>query len=106
MFSANLSYWWATRDNWSADYQSTAGISLLGLLVIVGGFFLLITRQYPRALFDLVLGLTRWQYRVITYVALMRDEYPPFHLEQGGHDAGTSSPPSPVAEPDPLRSPV
>jgi hypothetical protein len=101
-FSANLSYWWATRDSWSAEYQSTAGISLLGLLVVVAGFFLLITRQYPRALFDLVLGLNRWQYRVITYVALMRDEYPPFHLDQGGRDTGAVGPQSPVIEPEPL----
>jgi hypothetical protein len=100
LFSANLSYWWATRDSWSANYQSGAGISLLGLLVIVGGFFLLITRQYPTALFDLVVGLDRWQYRVITYVALMRDEYPPFHLDQGGADPGAGGPAAPDTAPE------
>jgi hypothetical protein len=106
LFSANLSYWWATRGSWAPDYESTAGISILGLLVVVAGFFLLITREYPRALFDLVLGLNRWQYRVITYVALMRDEYPPFHLDQGGHDVGSSSAASPLVEPDPMHSGV
>src|SRR5687768_13498648 len=84
LFSANISYWWATRDSWSANYSSSVGISLLGLLVVIAGVLLLITLDYPRALFDLVLGLNRWQYRVITYVALMRDEYPPFRLDQGG----------------------
>ena len=102
LFTANLSYWWATRDSWLQNYQSTAGVSLLGLLVVIAGFFVLVTRDYPRPLFDLVLGLNRWQYRVITYVALMRDEYPPFHLDQGGRDSGTPGPASPKIEPAPV----
>ena len=56
---------------------------MLNLLVVLAGFFLLITRQYPRGLFDLLIGINRWLYRVLTYVALMHDEYPPFRLDQG-----------------------
>lgn len=105
-FSVNLPYWWAARDSWWVSYENAAGISLLGLLVVVAGFFLLITREYPGALFDLVLGLNRWQYRVITYVALMRDEYPPFHLDQGGHDAGPVGRGSPASKREPDRTGV
>ena len=35
---------------------------------------------------DLTIGINRWIYRVTTYVALMRDEYPPFQLDQGPHE--------------------
>ena len=86
LFTGNLPYWWATRDDLSSGYQSTAGISLLGLLVCVAGFFLLFTRTYPPALFDLTMGVNRWVYRVTAYVALMTDQYPPFRLEQGAHE--------------------
>jgi hypothetical protein len=63
-----------------------AGYSLLNLLVVLAGFFLLITRRYPSTLFGLLVGINRWLYRVVTYVALMRDGYPPFRLEQGAHE--------------------
>ena len=77
---------WVMRDGtW---VQEGVGISLLGLLVFIAGVILLFTGQYWRGLFDLVLGLNRWIYRVITYVALMRDEYPPFHLDMGPADPG------------------
>ena len=56
---------------------------MLNLIVVLAGFFLLITRRYPRSLFDLLMGINRWLYRVLVYVALMRDEYPPFRLDQG-----------------------
>jgi hypothetical protein len=48
-------------------------------------------------LFDLLVGLNRWVYRVIAYVALMADTYPPLRLDQGpagpGGVAPTPSPP-------------
>jgi hypothetical protein len=56
---------------------------MLNLIVVLAGFFLLITKRYPRSVFDLLMGINRWLYRVLVYVALMRDEYPPFRLDQG-----------------------
>ncbi|MEW1952327.1 DUF4389 domain-containing protein [Terrabacter sp. NPDC080008] len=65
---------------------------VLGLLVAIAGFSLLFTGRYPRALFDLVIGLNRWVYRVIAYAALMTDVYPPFQLDEGGPEVPLAPP--------------
>ena len=95
----------ATGDLTSGG-QPSSGFSLLNLLVVVAGAFLLITRQYPRCLFDLLVGINRWLYRTLAYVALMTDDYPPFRLDPGSdeptrpqmaHSAGTTVPDVAVA---------
>ncbi len=50
------------------------------VVVVVAWFAILFTAQYPRGMFDFVVGYTRWTYRVGVYTALLRDEYPPFTL--------------------------
>jgi hypothetical protein len=40
----------------------------------------------PRGLFDLVIGINRWSYRLVLYVALMTDRYPPSGLTGGRVD--------------------
>jgi hypothetical protein len=69
----------------SAAYALPFG-GLLGLLVIVAAVALLFTGRYPDGVYDFVMGLNRWVYRVIVYVSLMRDEYPPFRLDQGADE--------------------
>jgi hypothetical protein len=64
----------------------SSGAGLVNLLVLFAGVFLLFTAGYPVRLFDLVVGLDRWVLRVAAYAALMTDQYPPFALDQGGHE--------------------
>jgi Domain of unknown function (DUF4389) len=92
-----LTYPWAANDGWSgANASPLGGYSLLNLLVVLAGFFLLITRRYPAGLFDLLMGINRWIYRVLAYVALMCDEYPPFRLDPGAHEGDDLALPLPV----------
>ena len=56
---------------------------VIGVLVakIIAFFAVLFTGRYPRGIFDFVLGVLRWSWRVTAYVYLLRDEYPPFSLD-------------------------
>ncbi len=62
------------------------GYSVLNLLVVVAGFFLLVTGRYPEPLFEFLVGFSRWAYRVAAYIGLMTDVYPPFRLDVGGRE--------------------
>jgi len=51
----------------------------VGVVSFIAFWVILFTGQYPRGIFDFVVGLYRWQMRVNAYMVLLRDEYPPFN---------------------------
>ncbi len=53
---------------------------LISLLVFFAGVVLLFTGKHHKEIFDLVMSMNRWTYRVAGYAALMTDRYPPFRL--------------------------
>ncbi len=53
---------------------------LIIILAIIAAIALLFTGKYPKDIFKLVIGMNRWSYRVMAYVTLMTDAYPPFRL--------------------------
>ena len=49
--------------------------------VVIAWFAILLTGHYPRPLFDFVVGVGRWTFRVEAYAfLLLTDRYPPFRL--------------------------
>ncbi|WP_243844438.1 DUF4389 domain-containing protein [Salinibacterium sp. ZJ454] len=89
VLGANGWWWgwgWRGSGQWDADGARVvgAGISLLTALVLIAAVILLFTGRYRVRLFEFIMGMNRWIYRVAAYAALMRDEYPPFRLDQGG----------------------
>jgi hypothetical protein len=56
------------------------GIASL-VCIIIAWFVILFTGKYPRGLFDFVVGVMRWCFRVEAYACLLvTDKYPPFSL--------------------------
>ena len=57
------------------------GFGLMGILALVAGVTMLFTGRYPRPVFAFMMGMNLWYYRVVAYVLLMTDRYPPFRLD-------------------------
>jgi hypothetical protein len=85
LFTSGL-VWWTTDIGEDGNAVLDSGGGLIGILVLIAGLVLLFTARYPQGLFDLIVGLQRWVFRVVAYAALMRDEYPPFRLDIGGSE--------------------
>ncbi|HJR94019.1 MAG TPA: DUF4389 domain-containing protein [Gaiellaceae bacterium] len=109
IFLGGGSYAAARVDDWFWTFGFETG--LIGVLVLFAGIALLFIGNYPRGMFDSVLGLDRWVARVAAYVLLMRDEYPPFRLDQGGADPWvvvdySAAPAVPAEQPTPVAAPA
>jgi hypothetical protein len=88
---------WTQQKGWSNNGYTIGLTTILALVAVV---ILAFNSKYPRDVFDLLMGLHRWVYRVEAYMMLMTDEYPPFRLDSGGNDPATvAAPPSPPMTP-------
>lgn len=85
-----LSRWKVLFKWWLFIIPHVVALTFLWLAMLVatlmGMLAIIVSGRYPRRLFDLVVGVNRWSFRVLTYMFLLRDEYPPFSLT-GDHPA-------------------
>jgi len=56
-------------------------VAIGAFVVLIYAFFaVLFTGRWPRGAFEYLVGTLRWAYRLVAYVHLMTDRYPPFSL--------------------------
>jgi hypothetical protein len=64
-------------------YANEAKVPVIGLMLVLAiiiAFLLLFTKKYNNDIFKLNTGIARWAFRVMAYIGLMTDKYPPFVL--------------------------
>ena len=55
----------------------------LQVLCVISAVRLLVRGTVSQSMFDFLMGMVRWRYRVAAYVSLMTDDYPPFRMDLG-----------------------
>ena len=92
---------WAGLNAASDHGGWSSGGGLIGLMVFIAGDALLFTGRYPRSIFDFIMGMNRWVFRVCAYATLMTDAYPPFRLDMGGDESATDTAEASAVTPKP-----
>ena len=65
----------------SLPFAAIAAFGLAGVLALIAVITLLFRGRYPQDMFEFLMGMERWSYRVSGYAALLYDDYPPFRLK-------------------------
>jgi hypothetical protein len=77
--AATLSWTWGSGHGVS-DLGAGGGVlgAVAAVIAVIAWFAILFTGKYPEGLRKLVVFYLSWRVRAVAYMALLRDEYPPF----------------------------
>jgi hypothetical protein len=58
------------------------------VLTLISLFTVLFTKQIPRSLFDMIVMTYRYEWRAMSYVMFLHEDYPPFDFKPASDDDG------------------
>ncbi len=75
--------WWFNRGHFLLQsWSGLTGNGVLGavalVIAVIAWFAIVFAGQHPRGLWDFARMYMRWRTKAVAYIALFRDEYPPF----------------------------
>lgn len=75
-----LGWGWQTEPGGTHEWSATGGVfgAVAAVTAMISWFAILFTGNHPEGLRGLAEYYLRWRVRATAYVALLRDEYPPF----------------------------
>ncbi len=83
---------WRPLVHWLLAIPQVLVVYVLGIalwvLTFVAFFAILFTANIPRGMFDFMVMVHRYQWRVSSYIMWMRESYPPFELVDTAVDPG------------------
>ncbi len=62
--------------------------SLRNILTLISFFTVLFTKKIPRPLFDVIAMTYRYEWRTLSYVMFLHEDYPPFDFQPAATDDG------------------
>jgi hypothetical protein len=72
--------WFSWRGHGGVSWGTGAGVlgAVACVVAFIAWFAILFTGRYPHGLWKMAAFYMRWRLRAISYMTLLRDEYPPF----------------------------
>jgi hypothetical protein len=83
---------WRPLVHWLLAFPHWIWSGILGFVLSVLSFVafwtILFTKKIPAGIFDLMVGIQRYQWRVLSYAMALREDYPSFNVPVGPADPG------------------
>jgi hypothetical protein len=76
--AAAFSWGWSSENGYSWGAGGGALGAVAAVIAIIAWCAILFSGRYPQGLWDLAAFYLRWRVRAVSYITLLRDEYPPF----------------------------
>jgi len=78
--AALTSVGWTSETGWTWEWSWGTGAlgAVAGVAALIAWFAILFTQRHPDGLWNLAAYYLRWRIRALSYLMLLRDEYPPF----------------------------